>query len=393
MKHLHWTQYLVSFSNSAACNFADVVTGVGDALSMERQAQWLTLPLEQHRNSISSFHHSFSPIRNSDSESNNIFSQSNNQSQFYPAWLQRATRTTSEFSGDCLQDNNEFSIEHLPTQRWCTPCYADKSAHYVTTNGTSGCFSIPQICFRFSHWSLTQCARNLASSQSALPAPSHIQTPFSSPDPHKPVSSSSALASFFSHIFQVIKLVFQEQESPSGLVVNSHLLANLDEQFRPDLSNHETTLAKSNLSLFNYRRFASKVQDNAFLSKVSFCNSTTVNLVTSESFMPLYALVLGVEKMAFNLDNGSSAFGNSTDPYPFNDTMSTDGDQLKFLTLSFWLWSTVAFLMGIMSLLTTCGNMLVIISFIYDSKLRTVSNFYILNLAIADFLIGKCFFQ
>ncbi|KAI3378753.1 hypothetical protein SNEBB_010392 [Seison nebaliae] len=41
-----------------------------------------------------------------------------------------------------------------------------------------------------------------------------------------------------------------------------------------------------------------------------------------------------------------------------------------------------------MSLLTVCGNILVVLAFIFEPSLRTNSNFFILNLSIADLLVG-----
>lgn len=45
---------------------------------------------------------------------------------------------------------------------------------------------------------------------------------------------------------------------------------------------------------------------------------------------------------------------------------------------------------SILSLLTTVGNLLVLISFRINKQLRTVTNYFLLSLAIADFTIG-CF--
>ena len=42
----------------------------------------------------------------------------------------------------------------------------------------------------------------------------------------------------------------------------------------------------------------------------------------------------------------------------------------------------------ILSLLTTVGNLLVLISFRINKQLRTVTNYYLLSLAVADFTIG-----
>jgi hypothetical protein len=46
------------------------------------------------------------------------------------------------------------------------------------------------------------------------------------------------------------------------------------------------------------------------------------------------------------------------------------------------------FLMSFMTLITVSGNLLVIIAFIRESRIRTYSNYFILNLSIADLLVG-----
>jgi hypothetical protein len=45
-------------------------------------------------------------------------------------------------------------------------------------------------------------------------------------------------------------------------------------------------------------------------------------------------------------------------------------------------------LVSLMALMTVVGNSLVIIAFICESTIRTYSNYFILNLSIADLLIG-----
>jgi len=48
----------------------------------------------------------------------------------------------------------------------------------------------------------------------------------------------------------------------------------------------------------------------------------------------------------------------------------------------------LTFLMSTMAFLTVFGNSLVIIAFICEPTIRTYSNYFILNLSIADLLIG-----
>lgn len=51
----------------------------------------------------------------------------------------------------------------------------------------------------------------------------------------------------------------------------------------------------------------------------------------------------------------------------------------------------LAVLMILMVLATVLGNALVILAFVVDKGLRTQGNFFFLNLAIADFLVGEYF--
>lgn len=49
----------------------------------------------------------------------------------------------------------------------------------------------------------------------------------------------------------------------------------------------------------------------------------------------------------------------------------------------------LAALMGLVVLTTVFGNALVVLAFVVDKSLRTQGNFFFLNLAIADLLVGK----
>lgn len=53
-------------------------------------------------------------------------------------------------------------------------------------------------------------------------------------------------------------------------------------------------------------------------------------------------------------------------------------------------WEIVLVCLGvsILVILTVVGNLLVLVSFKVEKRLQTVSNYFLLSLAIADFLIG-----
>jgi hypothetical protein len=65
---------------------------------------------------------------------------------------------------------------------------------------------------------------------------------------------------------------------------------------------------------------------------------------------------------------------------------------LTTVTSSAALYKTILIIAGgtILSVLTTVGNLLVLISFRINKQLRTLTNYFLLSLAIADFTIG-CF--
>lgn len=54
-----------------------------------------------------------------------------------------------------------------------------------------------------------------------------------------------------------------------------------------------------------------------------------------------------------------------------------------------WHIVLISIAVGLLSLVTVVGNLLVLISFKVEKRLQTVSNYYILSLAVADLTIGK----
>lgn len=85
----------------------------------------------------------------------------------------------------------------------------------------------------------------------------------------------------------------------------------------------------------------------------------------------------------------SSTIFSQSSQQDSNINQSTFGKDLNANGLSSSVEKFIlTFLMSTMAFLTVSGNSLVIIAFISEPTIRTYSNYFILNLSIADLLIG-----
>jgi len=55
-----------------------------------------------------------------------------------------------------------------------------------------------------------------------------------------------------------------------------------------------------------------------------------------------------------------------------------------------WQTASLALLAAGVSLITICGNLIVLLSFILERSIRQPSNYFIASLAVSDLLIGTC---
>lgn len=81
----------------------------------------------------------------------------------------------------------------------------------------------------------------------------------------------------------------------------------------------------------------------------------------------------------------SNSSGNFT--HGGGGTAAGQEDGIGVLT-GYWL-VILSVLMATLVILIVAGNALVIVAFIVDKTLRTQSNYFFLNLAMSDFLVGK----
>jgi 7 transmembrane receptor (rhodopsin family) len=79
----------------------------------------------------------------------------------------------------------------------------------------------------------------------------------------------------------------------------------------------------------------------------------------------------------------------STVDLTWNETLNSNGtSETPIAVASLPEVVTVSIVVAILSLVTSGGNLMVLISFKMDRQLQTVSNYFLMSLAVADFAIG-----
>ena len=123
---------------------------------------------------------------------------------------------------------------------------------------------------------------------------------------------------------------------------------------------------KPGIQQFDYNKFL--LTSDLFLNGTLSDVSDDINII----YPPFFSSSTITSLLARNNSNRSSAIRN-------NDTNGISTSIGKVI---------LTFLISTMAFLTVSGNSLVIIAFICEPTIRTYSNYFILNLSIADLLIG-----
>ncbi|KAM6081869.1 muscarinic acetylcholine receptor M3 isoform 3-T3 [Chlamydotis macqueenii] len=132
------------------------------------------------------------------------------------------------------------------------------------------------------------------------------------------------------------------------------------------------------------------------------CQRATMIMQNNSSASPLFSNVSSFWKRDSHgpglLDEAASLIGSynfpqTTESFPYSTVESTNmslnatsKDPLGGHTV--WQVVLIAFLTGILALVTIIGNILVIVSFKVNKQLKTVNNYFLLSLACADLIIG-----
>ncbi|XP_054655550.1 muscarinic acetylcholine receptor M3 [Dunckerocampus dactyliophorus] len=95
-------------------------------------------------------------------------------------------------------------------------------------------------------------------------------------------------------------------------------------------------------------------------------------------------LVLHLDTLSDNSSSVVSLFNLTSGLHPGNETSAPD--PLGGHTV--WQVVLIVLLTGMLSLVTIIGNILVVVSFKVNRQLKTVNNYFLLSLAVADLIIG-----
>lgn len=112
--------------------------------------------------------------------------------------------------------------------------------------------------------------------------------------------------------------------------------------------------------------------------------------IMENSYYPIHLIQNNYLHLGAN-ENGSLVYTTSRNESASSQIVGMRSDEFfdaNNLTYKPWLTVLIAIIATCMSSITIIGNVFVITAFIIDKNLRKYSNYFILNLSIADLLIG-----
>ena len=131
------------------------------------------------------------------------------------------------------------------------------------------------------------------------------------------------------------------------------------------------------IGVSNADKVGTRLDQNNFLLPVDLFLNDTFSDVSNDINL-IYQSFFSSSTIVSDLAKNSSSLNRTALIHPFEDHgVSTSVGKL-----------ILTFLMSTMAFLTVAGNFLVILAFICEPTIRTYSNYFILNLSIADLLIG-----
>lgn len=121
-------------------------------------------------------------------------------------------------------------------------------------------------------------------------------------------------------------------------------------------------------------------------STILFVASTVMTSLTQSIAVPTTTLSPVNETSASNATE--SIFNRASNGDSITTTATVATTATSETGYSVVEMTVIAVIAAILSLLTILGNVLVMVSFKLDKQLQTISNYFLLSLAVADFLIG-----
>jgi hypothetical protein len=131
------------------------------------------------------------------------------------------------------------------------------------------------------------------------------------------------------------------------------------------------------MSLSNADRLGIRFDENNFFLNADLFLNDTLNIESNDINLIYQSFFSSSTILSKILSNNLTVNQNLIVKTSYSNGLSSSIEKI-----------ILTFLMSTMAFLTVFGNSLVIIAFICEPTIRTYSNYFILNLSIADLLIG-----